>query len=569
MIGRELNKKRLSFQAVTPSGRCTEPRRSVEGKVRNLILFLVLSVSAFSHAQITSSVDTTNIRIGEEIKYSIEVVADSTDLVLFPEGQSFQPLEVIESYKVDTTYEQAKFRLIKKYGLTQFDSGSYTIPPQRIAVNDKIFSTDSILIEVADVPVDTTKQKMYEIKPAIEVGSSPIDFVKLLYWLIPLLLIAGLVWYFFRKKKKREAEEAQLPPYEEALASLQQLDASNLLSRNRSKDYYSQLTEIVKRYLDREIDETAMESTSDELIERLQLHKDAGNFEFDQETIGKLDKILKRADLVKFAKMELDQMQASSDRNSIEEIITETHDAVPEPTEEELLQNELYAQEQRRKRKRKRIVYGGITAVLVLIVTTVVLGSVYGWSELKDNVIGHPTKDLMEGRWYRSEYGIPAVMLETPFVLKRQDVELPPEYAESVQSSRFFAHGSILDRFYVVVNTTVFTQPMEGELDAALEAALRNFEGQGAKNLLVKKDAFETGKGVKGLKAFGSFQSDSPLLKGKDKQNYEMFVFGQEGALQQVIITWLDSDQYAEQMIDRIRNSIELEVQQAQQARKE
>lgn len=553
MIGRDLNKKRLSFRT----------------HVRNLILFVVLSVSAFSHAQISSSVDTTNIRIGEEIRYSIEVLADSTDLVLFPEGQSFQPLEVIESYKVDTTYEQAKFRLIKKYGLTQFDSGSYTIPPQRIAVNDKIFSTDSIFIEVADVPVDTTKQKMYEIKPAIEVGSSPIDFISLLYWLILLLLIGGLVWYFFRKKKKREAEEAQLPPYEEALASLQQLDASNLLSRNRSKDYYSQLTEIVKRYLDREIDETAMESTSDELIERLQLHKDAGNFEFDQETIGKLDKILKRADLVKFAKMELDQVQASSDRNSIEEIITETHDAVPEPTEEELLQNELYAQEQRRKRKRKRIVYGGITAVLVLIVTTVVLGSVYGWSELKDNVIGHPTKDLMEGRWYRSEYGIPAVMLETPFVLKRQDVELPPEYAESVQSSRFFAHGSILDRFYVVINTTVFTQPMEGELDAALEAALRNFEGQGAKNLLVKKDAFETGKGVKGLKAYGSFQSDSPLLKGKDKQNYEMFVFGQEGALQQVIITWLDSDLYAEQMIDRIRNSIELEVQQAQQAKKE
>ena len=49
----------------------------------------------FSFAQVTSSVDTTLIRIGEEIKYTIQVEADSTDLVLFPEGQSFSPLEMM------------------------------------------------------------------------------------------------------------------------------------------------------------------------------------------------------------------------------------------------------------------------------------------------------------------------------------------------------------------------------------------------------------------------------------------------------------------------------------------
>ena len=554
------NRKPMSFRTVTLS--------AVERFVRNLIFGSFLFVSGMVHAQISTSVDTTNIRIGEEIKYSIEVVADSTDLVLFPEGQSFLPLEMIESYKVDTTYEQAKFRLIKRYGLTQFDSGAYVIPPQRIAINDKVYSTDSIFVEVADVVVDTTKQKMFNIKPATDVGSSGIDFVNLLYWLIPILLLAAIAWYFFRKKKLKEAQEIELPPYEEALVSLKKLDESNLLNRNRSKDYYSQLTEIVKRYLDREIDETALECTSDELIERLQLHKDAGNFDFNQETIQKLDQILKRADLAKFAKLELAQVQASADRNDIEEFITDTHEAVPEPTEEELLQNEIYAQEQRRKRRQKRIVYGSLATVFVLIVTTTVFGFIYGWGELKDNVIGHPTKDLVEGQWYRSEYGIPAVVLETPFVLKRIEVELPPELVEAVKSNRTFAYGSVLDRFYVVVSSTVFSQPLEGELDASLEASLRSFEAQGAKNLLVKKEGFETEKGVKGLKAYGSFESENPFVKGYDTQNYEMFVFGQQGALQQVIIAWLDSDPYAEQMIDRIRNSIELEVQLPQQAKK-
>lgn len=536
---------------------------------RYAVIAVCFLVGFTAQAQLTSRVDTTNIRIGEEIKYTVEVVADSTDLVLFPEGQSFLPLEMIESYKVDTTFEQAKYRLIKKYGLTQFDSGSYTIPPQKIVINERVFSTDSIMIEVADVPVDTTKQKMYEIKPFTEVGSSPFNFLKLLYWLVPLLLIVGVGWYLFRRKKQREAREEQLPPYEEALASLQKLDASNLLKSRRSKHYYSQLTEIVKRYLDREIDDTALESTTDELIERLQLHKDAGHFEFDSETIAKLNAILKRADLVKFAKMEIDQLQASTDRNAVEEIITETHEVVPEPTEEELLMNELYAQEQRRKRRTKRIIYGGAIGVATIIIAGVILSYTYGWDYLKDNIIGHPTKDLVEGQWYRSEYGVPAVIMETPVVLKRKELNLPEATKQEIENNSLFVYGSLVDRFYIVVNTTLYKQPLEGDLEKILESSLAAFEAQGAKNMVVKTESFETEKGIKGLKAYGSFENENPFVKGNDTQNYEMLVFGQKGALQQVIIASLDSDPYAEQLVDRIRNSIELEVQQpAQQATK-
>jgi hypothetical protein len=533
--------------------------------VKKQFLVLTFFVSVLSlNAQISTFVDTTQIRIGEEIRYTLEVKADSTDLVLFPEGQSFLPLELIESYKVDTTFEQAKYRLIKKYGLTQFDSGSYTIPAQKIVINDKVFTSDSIRVEVRDVPVDTTKQKMFEIKPAIEVGSPPFDFRRLLFWLIPLLLVAGIGYYLFKRKQRKEAEEQQLPPFEEALFSLKKLDASNLLAENRSKDYYSQLTEIVKRYLDREIDDTALESTTDELIERLQLHKDSGNFEFDSETIKKLDSILKRADLVKFAKMKLAEVQATSDRKAIEEIITETHDAVPEPTEEELLQDKLYAEEQRKKRRFKRILYGSLAGILLLVITTVALASTYGWGYLKDNIIGHPTKELAEGQWYRSEYGIPAVIIETPVILERKEIVLPDETKDQIQASRFFVYGGMLDRFYLAVNTSLFKQAVDVELEKALEGALAAIEQQGARNLIVKTEGFETDKGIKGLKAYGSFESANPLLKKGVKQNYQLLVFGQKGALQQIIVAYLDSDPYAEDMVNRIINSIELEVQQTQ-----
>ena len=126
-------------------------------------LFIVGSVT---NAQVTSSIDTTQIRVGEEIIYSIQVETDSNGFSSIPRRTIIQPLEVIESYELDTIKIQDRIRLIKKYGLTQFDSGNYTLPSQRIIINNNPFNTDSVQVEVAKVVVDTTKQKMFHIKPS-------------------------------------------------------------------------------------------------------------------------------------------------------------------------------------------------------------------------------------------------------------------------------------------------------------------------------------------------------------------------------------------------------------------
>ncbi len=114
-----------------------------ESRIKNQELRLVLScilvfVSLSSFSQVTSSIDLDSIKIGEQITYKIQVEADTTDFVAFPEGQTFLPLEVIESFKVDTTIIDIRMSLIKKYALTQFDSGSFTIPRQKIAVSEQI-----------------------------------------------------------------------------------------------------------------------------------------------------------------------------------------------------------------------------------------------------------------------------------------------------------------------------------------------------------------------------------------------------------------------------------------------
>ena len=132
-----------------------------------LVFCMLFSLSG--NGQVTSSIDSTAIKIGEELRYSIEVDTDSTALVVFSEEQTFQPLEIINSYPVDSTKKESYYRLTKTYGLTQFDSGTYTIPKQKIVIGDKIFYTDSLKVQVNPVIVDTTKQKLFDIKPITQV----------------------------------------------------------------------------------------------------------------------------------------------------------------------------------------------------------------------------------------------------------------------------------------------------------------------------------------------------------------------------------------------------------------
>ncbi len=525
-----------------------------------LVGFLCLLATAVSFAQVQASIDSTSIKIGEELTYTMTLEADTTDLVVFPEGQQFLPMEVIESYKLDTILDNSRYRFIKRYGLTQFDSGRYTIPAQRVILNNKQLKTDTFSVEVRDVVVDTTKQKMFNIKDKIEVDSPPFNFLKLLYWLLPILALIGLVVFIlFRRKKLREAQEEDLPPYEEAISALQKLDDSQLLIQNKSKEYYSVLTEIIKRYLDREVDDTALESTTDELIERLSAHKKLGNFDFDPSMIKDLELLLKRADLVKFAKMQQASGQLEADRKTLELIINDTHEAIPEPTEEELLENERYKEAQRKKKVRKIWIIA-LGSVFIAVVLAIAIGiGVYGYSTVRDFIFGNETRELQEDRWVKSEYGIPSVIVETPEVLVRAEID---KVEQGVKSNDIFTYGNLQDDLYIMITTVQFTGEQKIEPDAAIENGLTNIEQGGASNFIVKKEDFETPNGIGGVRASGSFN----IKKGSGfrEQEYQYVVFGQPGALQQIVIVNNKQNLYAKQIVERIINSLEIELTQGE-----
>lgn len=537
-------------------------------------VFCLISISANAQ-KIESSIDSLSIKIGQELTYKIEVDVDTTSLVVFPEGQTFQPLEMIESYPVEATKMNDRFKLIKKYGLTQFDSGKYTIPRQKVVIGDYEFMTDSLQVEVSNIVVDTTKQGLYDIKPIIEVDKSASKWW--LYFLGILLILAFvaflLYWFIWREKPLTDEEKvALLPPYERAKLALKALDNAHYLENNEIKAYYSDLTQIIRKYLDEKVYDRALESTTDELINRLNLLRDGNQIDISKDDIKNIETILKRADLVKFAKSKPDVELAKLDRNTIDLEIDQVKQALPEPTEEELLADQKYQEELAKRKKKKKIIITIAVSITLLIATYIGFSLHYGFAYVKDTIIGHQSKELLETKeWVTSEYGAPGVIITTPKVLKRTNIELPEELKEKMKVTAF-GYGGINSTLDILVMTTKFSPNLEQnpqseneeanenkiDLVATAENQLKQLEAQGAQNIIAKNEQFITPNGQEGLKTFGSADFKIPLTGKVVKGDYIILGFTKENILQQVILIWKQDDVYADQIIDRIMSSIEL-----------
>lgn len=528
----------------------------------SLLVSCVLYLTSYTiqAQQVNSSIDSISVKIGQQITYSIHVETDTSNVVVFPEGQTFLPLEMIESYKIDTTTLGAKHSLLKKYGLTQFDSGNYSIPRQKVIINSKPFYTDSASVLINTITVDTTKQGLYDIKPIIKVTKSSNGlWWKILLGLLALALIGFLLyWFIWRKKPLTEEEKiALLPPYDRAKLALQELDKSNHLQHNETKPFYSKLTFAIRRYLDETVYDHAMESTTDELISRLHILREGNQLFLPPQTIKNIEAILKRADLVKFAKSAPDIELARIDREQIATEIDLVKQALPEPSEEENLLDTEYKEEQKQKSKRRKILITIASVMFIGLLITAGAIVKYGFTTVKDTVFGQDSKELLESDWITSQYGYPPITINTPKVLKR--IAIPKQ--DHVKMSTF-AYGSLQGVFSITVNTTQIKDPkQEVNIENAIEGSIKGMETMGASDIVVLKDKFTTPNGAEGIKVYGTLKSPNPLNPESEKLSaqYVMLIFSAKSVLQQVVITYPEKDHYADNIVTKILASIELQ----------
>lgn len=286
-------------------------------KFKHLVCF-VLAVCLFfcdaneSHAQgtVKAAVDTRKIMIGDPIKLWLEVQPSSPkDIVQWATiPDTFSGLEIIEKGLIDTIKGQDSFLLRQRLLVTGFDSGIYYIPSFtfKISTQGRVaeLQTDSIGIDIQTIAVDTT-QAFKPIKDIVEVPFSLLDYWMLILALVLLIGLILFVWIYFYKNKKTKIPEAsaKVPPelaHEKALRLLYELKEKQLWEHGRIKEYYSELSDITRIYLEERFDIAAMEQTTDELLALLKKQNDA-RAEL-RKLRPELKLILRTADLAKFAK---------------------------------------------------------------------------------------------------------------------------------------------------------------------------------------------------------------------------------------------------------------------------
>ena len=531
-----------------------------------LYFLLLLCTSTFFAQQnlVETKIDKKINKIGAQFNLTLKTTVDTLSTVVFPNTKSFGKLEVIRNYVIDTVRKDDKYDLIKRYGLTQFDSGRYVIPKMTVLINKKPYLSDSISVEVKDVLVDTLKQKMYDIKPISQVENASSNWWKYVLGLLLIIAIAALIYYLIKKYQKKKIDEVVYKtPIEKAIGMLKILETKQLWQKGEIKNYYSELTDIARDYIEEVIEIPAKESTTSELIAGLKKAVASKKLTFTKQSFSNLENVLKQADLVKFAKVEPLQNQIEEDYKRIEKSIISLHQSIP--TEEVEDENDVLFDESQKKKalKKKRTtrIILTIFAVLFIIATTAIyFAATRGLDYVKDNVIGHPTKELLDNQWITSSYGNPNITIETPKVLKRvvvPTVQKDPSLAGREQ----FLYGSVIDNFFINVITTTFKEEKKLNLEELIPAEAKSFEAQyQAKNIQLNQEEFATTQGISGRKAAGTMTVLNPIDKKEIQLSFECVVFNEQGALQEVIIIHRSDDVYAKEISSRVLNSVELKT---------
>ena len=279
-------------------------------KGRKIIVcfFIFLATVAVSNAQpavVSSKTDTSQIRIGEQFHLNLYATVKPGTIVGFPLlPDTFNKFELVNKSSIDTVSaaDSINLTLHQQYTLTNFDSGFFVLPPFPFLISqakektDTIF-TEALLISVITVPVDTTRD-IRTIKNILDVPFPWQDY--LIYLLIAqVLTLVVMILYKLLKKKKIIAVKPKIPErpaHELALEGLKRIEAEKIWQQGFTKKYFSELTDVIRQYIERRFTINAMEQTTDEILR----HFNASLVRDEEKE--KLRYILLQADMVKFAK---------------------------------------------------------------------------------------------------------------------------------------------------------------------------------------------------------------------------------------------------------------------------
>ncbi len=273
-----------------------------------IVFFTGIAVQA-QQIKATARLDSTNILIGDQINLILEIDHPKDAKVGFPNiADSLGHIEVLKKSISDTLElaDKAWQKQVLKYTITCFDSGYYTIDPQWFTVtqngNTDSVQTNPVFLQVHTMQIDTTRG-LTDIKMPY---SAPVTLKEVTPYILGVLLTGAILFlllYSIKRKKKNQPlfkmpEKPREPAHIIALRELDRIKNEKLWQKEKPKQYYSEVTDVIRTYIEDRFEIRAMEQTTDEIMDSFRYRKDL----LGEKSMGNLSQILTLADLVKFAK---------------------------------------------------------------------------------------------------------------------------------------------------------------------------------------------------------------------------------------------------------------------------
>ena len=289
------------------------------------IFSLCACVAANAQIKVSSSLDTTDITIGDHVRLTVSAENMGDGFLLFP-----APDEISQSQSMDTTRgnDGKILKITQLSTITSFTEGHDTINPLAVRYQQGGDSANAIWTEpmyltVNSVEVDTTQA----IKDIEDIMKVPLTFKEILPWILLVLSIVAISigLYFLRKYLKNRKKDVPLAPKPDipadtlALSQLEDLRTQGLWKQGRAKEYHTNLTDILRQYLYNQYDIDAAEMTSDQITEACSEKQDISAKQNDN-----LRQILQTADLVKFAKAEPQPLEHDRSMSQSVDFVSQT-----------------------------------------------------------------------------------------------------------------------------------------------------------------------------------------------------------------------------------------------------
>ena len=260
-----------------------------------------------AQVSVEAKIDSLEMVIGQQTDVTVTVTAKEGDQVEFPNFKPLQQIipgvEIVESGPMTTSGKSDGSCLFQRnYTLTSFDGKLYYLPPFAVKVNGKEYKSKSLALKVLEIEVDTTNvDKFFGPK---DVQDNPFSWQEwsVIFWLSLIMLsMISITYYLYLRLRDNKPIVAKiriikrLLPHQKAMKEIEAIKADKMVMSENKKEYYTKLTDTLRKYIEERYGFRAMEMTSSEIIDRLTETQDS-------QALDELRLLFTTADLVKFAK---------------------------------------------------------------------------------------------------------------------------------------------------------------------------------------------------------------------------------------------------------------------------